>query len=175
MSEADHFGWLIGARSDSQSLLLRLYRFGHGVSNLEDHETARRLYAHLVGAAFSLWRAAFLSDSTRQWREILRGNRGALKFLEKVLRDNAINYPQDRDTRDWMGGYYLNSARFRLVRVRQRLAEIVPESRDSERFKSLDELDADGTTGRKATECWYILHGATTEAVDQLERLVSRA
>jgi hypothetical protein len=51
------------------------------------------------------------------------------------------------------GGYYLNSARFRLVRVRQRLVELVPESRDSPKFKSLDELDANGTTDQKATEC----------------------
>jgi hypothetical protein len=31
----------------------------------------RRAYALLVGAAFSLWRAAFLSDSERRWETIL--------------------------------------------------------------------------------------------------------
>jgi hypothetical protein len=48
MSEEGHFGWLIEARRDSQLLLLRLYSFGYGVTNLEEHETAHRLYAHAV-------------------------------------------------------------------------------------------------------------------------------
>ena len=42
----------------------------------------------------------------------------AKDFLGLLLRDNAINYPQDRQTRAWTGGYYLNNANLRLVIVK---------------------------------------------------------
>lgn len=173
MNEVDHFKWLVDARRDNQALLLRLYRFGQSVPDLKDDKIGRQLYAYLVGAGFSLWRAAFLSDSTREWADILQGDHSAVKLLEKVLRDNAINYPQDRDTRDWMGGYYLNSARLRLVRARQRLRDLVPRSSDLPRLRLLDQLDADGIEGRNATECWQILHDAAVETIDELEKALA--
>ena len=41
------------------------------------------------------------------------------EFLGTVIRDNAINFPQDRDTREWTVGYYLNNANLRLQKLAQ--------------------------------------------------------
>ena len=49
----------------------------------------------------------------------------AERFLEIVVRDNAINYPQDRETREWTVGYYLNNARFRVVQMETKLVQLV--------------------------------------------------
>jgi hypothetical protein len=43
----------------------------------------------------------------------------AKKFLGTLLADNAIAFSQDRESGDWTGGYYLNSACYRLQRVRK--------------------------------------------------------
>jgi hypothetical protein len=63
VAESDNFDWLVPARGSNQQLLLRLYRFA------KEHEdalcrdaTGRSVFGFLVGASFSLWRAAFLSS-----------------------------------------------------------------------------------------------------------------
>jgi len=44
----------------------------------------------------------------------LRTRQNIFRFL---IEDNAINYPQDRTTRAYSAGYYLNNAKFRLREV----------------------------------------------------------
>jgi hypothetical protein len=155
MSEFDsdeHYAWLVGARYKSQDLLRRLYAFwkgqGYGKDLLtRDHER-EAVYTLFLGAAFSLWRAAFLSDTTRGWKEILEDSGG---LLVKLLRDNAIGYPQDRDTKEWMGGYYLNNAMFRLVEVRGYLK--LPESIDA--LREFDKIAKYGIEDKKSTESTF--------------------
>lgn len=81
---------------------------------------ANNKYEILVAVAFSLWRAVFLADGIRDWEAILAN---AETFLEKLIRDNIINYSDDWNSRHWSFLYYLNNARFRL----RELAEIWPE------------------------------------------------
>jgi len=38
----------------------------------------------------------------------------SLRFLEIIVRDNAIGYPQERPNSAWTAGYYVNNAYFRL-------------------------------------------------------------
>jgi hypothetical protein len=65
----------------------------------------------LVGAAFSLWRAVFLAEK--------EGSLGAslvhsIKFLEKIVRTNAIAFPQEMEANEWTFNYYLNNCHYRL-------------------------------------------------------------
>lgn len=133
---------------------------------LQRHEIGRRLFGYLVGSAFSLWRAATLSDTTRSWDAILDD---AQKLLHRLIHDNAVAYPQDRDTKEWMGGYYLNNARFRLLRARVLLGELYPTF-SSPALTRLEELDRSGTTGRRPSDCWEIFHESMVDMLGMLEK-----
>lgn len=65
----------------------------------------------MVAACFSLWRAAFLADKTGSRYAAIND---AKTFLGKMLTDNAINYPQDRNAREWTFNYYMKNARHAL-------------------------------------------------------------
>ena len=39
------------------------------------------------------------------------------EFLKLLIMDNAINYAQDKKTKSWMAGYYVNNAFFRIEEV----------------------------------------------------------
>jgi hypothetical protein len=87
--------------------------------NFPTRGVAERMVFHLLlGAAFSLWRAAFLVEGEREHTLI---SQHGTDFLDTLLWDNAINFPQDRRTHAFSGGYYLNNAAIRLVRVRDHL------------------------------------------------------
>ena len=92
--------------------------------------------------------------------EVERSNatitRDANKLLHRLVHDNAVAYPQDVETREWMGGYYVNNSKWRLREVctilkrtktfRRRVA-IIKRSVDRVRVEKLslkrswDELD----------------------------------
>jgi hypothetical protein len=48
-----------------------------------------------------LWRAAFLADKTGKRAVVF--NHGRI-FFEKIIKDNAISYPQDKTSREWTFG-----------------------------------------------------------------------
>jgi hypothetical protein len=66
-SETNNFTWLIKARTSNQEALLRLYRLN---ITHKSNAVSQQIYTLRVGAAFSLWRAAFLSDATRKSHNI---------------------------------------------------------------------------------------------------------
>jgi hypothetical protein len=68
----------------------------------------------LVAIAFSLWRAAFLSDARGQIDSKVQHAEG---FLRKLLTDNMISFAQDREWREWSVNYYIDDARYRLVEL----------------------------------------------------------
>src|SRR6266516_7444967 len=90
--------------------MLRLWKFGDGRLKTLGHPDST-VFHLLLGAVFSLWRAAFLIQGRRTTADM---NEHALKFLQFLTWDNAINYTQDRATHAWTVGYYLNNAHFRL-------------------------------------------------------------
>jgi hypothetical protein len=158
-SQTKHYEWLVERRAKNQDLLRRLCIFGEEkkTTALWRNENSQRLFVYLVGSAFSLWRAAFLSNTKRSWDMILDD---AQKLLHRVIGDNAVAYPQDKETKEWMGGYYLNNARFRLVQAHELLALLVPDISESEALTKLIELDKSGTTTRDPTKSWDVLHEA---------------
>jgi len=78
-------------------------------------ESLHGQYSVLIGMGFSLWRAAFLADISDDASE--DALKDAAQLANKLLTDNTISFQQDRATRSWMFGYYLNSARDRMRRL----------------------------------------------------------
>ncbi len=170
-SSTDNFGWLIQARKVNQDVLLRLYR--HLESQDTDCNTAPdiidALIGLLTGAAFSLWRAAFLSNTKRSRKAIHIAARDVLKT---ILEDNAITYPGDKRTQEWMGGYYLNGARFRLVQTWQKLVSHNPQLEPSEAVQQFLDLDQKGTPEGDLMGAWDTCHAALGDMLGNLEDII---
>src|SRR5205807_9071615 len=95
-----------------------------------------------AGSAYSLWQAVFLAKRHRSTAEIVHH---AAVFLEALVRDNTITNSADRELLEWSAGYYLNNARYRLVRVRERLMQVRPdEVKASPAFKAFEQLEDTG-------------------------------
>ena len=121
------YEWLIEARAKIQLSLLELHKLHEMAKHLEEEPDKQQLglgLGRLVGAAFSLWRAAPLvwGYKKRNNQEEI-GARGLV--LNYLLRDNAINFPQDRASQDWMGGFYLNNAKDRLRSLSEENEEVL--------------------------------------------------
>jgi hypothetical protein len=101
--------WLVDSRSNVQNLLLVLWH----IAKEEPLSTASLQLQHqlLVATCFALWRAVFLAHGERTTETITTH---ATKFLETLVRDNMIGYTQDRESKAWTFGYYVNDAFFRL-------------------------------------------------------------
>ena len=102
--------WLVERRSQIQKFLLELYEFDQELAP-EEREAYHPVFGLLAGAGFSLWRAVFLSVKQRTMRETIND---AGRLLKILIETNAIGFPQDRETEQWMVGYYDNNAIFRL-------------------------------------------------------------
>ena len=132
-SQRTDLEWLVDSRNEVQSLLLSLHR-----KLLElDHRSGMQgsLILILVGCAFSLWRAVFLTEAQRPKKAMYQH---AEAFLRELIADNAINYVRDKRTRSWSAGYYLNNAFFRLA----------------EAYKMMDTIDPIDSAGREMVEQW---------------------
>ena len=111
---------LVRRRARIQEMLLTLWRFGDGQIHALAHPEST-LFHLALGAAFSLWRAAFLIQDKRTKTTM---NKHAMMFLSALCWDNAISYGSDRTARAWTVGYYLNNAHLRL----QAAAKHLPSS-----------------------------------------------
>jgi hypothetical protein len=120
-----------------------------GRALLEQDPNKRGLFGLLLGTAFSLWRAAFLSHGAVTWPENLKQ---ASEFLDSLIGDNAIAYVQDRQTGRWTSGYYLNNARYRLKEAYARVP--VSQTAPQQAFRKLDE---EGLDLRPRDQSWDTL------------------
>ena len=93
--------WLVEARNRIQSLMLRL------LQQWEQLPSFRR--QTVLGAAFSLWRAVFLLaiDAEQPLDPV---DAAARKFLNRVVRTNAVTFSDDMRTRSWSSVYYVENA-----------------------------------------------------------------
>ncbi len=102
--------WLVAARKDCQSLLLRLLK------QWETLPTFRRDEA--LGAAFSLWRAVFLLiREPAQEQAVQSVDSHAKKLLEKLIRTNTISFGDDLGSRRWSSNYYVENAVSRIKKL----------------------------------------------------------
>lgn len=119
---APHLEWLIQSRMRNQNACLSLF---NTFEKYPDQAQSPEFRAHsqtLVAVGFSLWRAAFLADKTGRREEVFADARA---FLAQLLTNNAINYPQDRSSREWTFNYYMTAANDSLLRLSEKWSDIV--------------------------------------------------
>lgn len=109
ISKSD-LNWLVHMRGKIQELTLEIYNFEVALDD-EERERLWPVLGYLIGIAFSLWRAVFLSLPERKPSEVYKHGRDILSIL---LETNAVGFPQDKATLQWMAGYYNNNAILRL-------------------------------------------------------------
>ena len=125
-SNIEHLAWLTKNRSKNQRDSLTLFKL---IKSYPDMSGNHASIAHLmIGTTFSLWRAVFLSDFRGSEhrdgpKEI---STSAEMFLETIIRDNAIGFPQDKNSREWTFGYYVGSAEYRLRQIHELDRAILP-------------------------------------------------
>jgi hypothetical protein len=127
---------LISSRLRSQQLALRLYDVYS--KQLAKNGVTEYWYAYglLAGAIFSLWRGVFLTAVERTRANM---EKHANELLIAVIENNSVPFQKERDTQQWMGGYYLNNVRYRLYAIR----------RDDRAWNFLKENDRDNECGRR--------------------------
>jgi hypothetical protein len=122
--DLEHMQWQVTWRSKNQECCLSLFKLlrAHEDIWLEgDYFFAAQ---DMISAAFSLWRAVFLSDKEAKRSLVFKHSKD---FLESVILDNAISYMQDKKNNEWTFNYYVTNARYRLVDMHERHSTIVPE------------------------------------------------
>jgi len=124
--------WAILQRSNIQRTLLVLYDLARR-SSLEGGWPIKEAnsifiepyaFDHFIAAAFSLWRAVFLTDTDRSW-SITRKHQE--EFLEKLLTTNAIAFADDYKLRAWTVRFYLEAAKARLVIANGFIGHYLPD------------------------------------------------
>lgn len=174
MTRLEDYDWLVANRSRIQEVMLDLHKLlrRRYVPALKSREPERSIAALMVGTAFSLWRAVFLSDADRTWAHILKR---AECFLARVVHDNTINYSQDRESRDWSVGYYLNNAILRAVQYQQKLPRIATEKRlaSIRAFSTLERIHKRGIAGRVPQKVWEAAYDSLSAALNLLKERLS--
>jgi hypothetical protein len=159
--------WVVERRSAIQRNICDLYVYlDYAVKTSKVSEQERNACFLLIGVAFSLWRAVFLVDTSREWPRVLKE---AKDFLEKVVRDNAINYQQDRETRAWSVGYYFNNAKYRLYDFQEKLG---PSFKIASLAK-FEELHRTGADLRDPKRTWDVLYSGLCESCNEFARRAS--
>ena len=114
-SDVEHLRWAVDQRAEIQRTLLALYEYVRKTTSAAGYADPKAyLLDNLIGAAFSLWRAAFLVETFRTDENILRSQE---TFLAKVISDNSIQFGDDKINRAWTVGYYLDNAKLRIERA----------------------------------------------------------
>jgi hypothetical protein len=118
LSKLNDLDWLVEARNKIQALMLDIYKIELPI------EGQKGQLHLLIGAAFSLWRAVFLVDTSNRKRESNELHKDAKDFLRKVIETNSILFGDDIKFRNWSSGYYVNNARYRLGEVFDERVEV---------------------------------------------------
>ena len=153
-----HLAWLIESRMRNQNACLRLFHLFEKHPGPAKHKLLRAHSQSLVAVGFSLWRAAFLADKTGQQEAVFSDARA---FLAQLLTNNAINYPQDRASREWTFNYYMTNANDALLRLSKKWSGITPVLSKYEKVRK-------GTTN--ARRRWNRHQNAFETALDLYEK-----
>jgi hypothetical protein len=143
--DVDHLKWAIDRRAEILHTLLALYKIATA-KNPMHHPI---LLDHLIAGAFSLWRAVFLAETNRDWASRTKGQ---ADFLKKVVGDNSISYADDKSTRAWTVGHYLENAKVRLIAA----YPLSSANRDGRKIR--DSLWAQGTFTHTTRLEWEAVH-----------------
>jgi hypothetical protein len=122
-SKLEHLEWAIQSRAKNQRCALRLLVLFKEHENKWKSKKWSRAAQNLIAVSFSLWRAAFLADKTSKRADVFEHGRD---FLERIIEDNAISYPQDKSSREWTFNYYTRNAKSALQELSKYWPENVP-------------------------------------------------
>jgi hypothetical protein len=168
--------WSIKSRTRLQLLMLRIHLFLQDNPEVRKSKLKRSIVALMVGAAFGLWRAAFLiPGADRGWQNVLKH---AEAFLVEVVDTQTISYAFDQRMRDWTSGYYVNDARFRIADARDKLARILGKKYVARLKAFRDFKVVERTGGVDETDLvamWNTLFVALEAAFVELEKAHGRA
>ncbi len=165
-SSSEQLSWLVDRRAKIQADLLAILRFiENNRTYLDANLPALSATLIIIGAAFSLWRDVFLGDASLSTDAVARS---AEKFLQTLIADNAIGYPQDRQMRDWSFGYYVNNAALRVGELTHRSVMFA----DMLREHSLTNMGWQILGARPANEVWDTSFSALHLAVENAETII---
>src|SRR5688572_18067336 len=162
--------FLVNARFRNQQVLSKLWLFASDQALKEP--SVWNIYAFLVGAGFALWRAAFLLDLERTAEQIMTGTR---ELLRALVEDNAVGYQQERTTREFMCGFHINNALFRIRHAYRDVIALGGEYArglaESSRYQELRRsLPSVPEGGASLKQYWRMAHDSIEELLEQLER-----
>lgn len=162
------YKWQVESRASILRLMLELVTVAEGHPEFRKPEDSNRAtYALFVGAVFSLWRGAFLVDAVRESDSIVDS---AQEMMKKVLSDNSISFQDDRRMRSWMGGYYLNNAKYRIARIVEKLG-LSPGSHPAlQAFEEFRRTTFDSV--KESQLCWTIYYAALEQAFSLFKEAV---
>jgi hypothetical protein len=124
--------WRVDASHDSQLVMLQLEHLEIRYSDILSDRQIMAMFLALNGASFSLWRAPFLI--TPGFRTFKEACLDARRLRLRILETNSVNFMVDQSTRDWMSGYYLKNAKYRLDEVLEGLRGYWNEAKWSPTF-----------------------------------------
>lgn len=166
MNDKRNLEWLVDRRCKIQQFLLKLHHFGvaqHSPST----DIRGAIFELSVGAGFGLWRAVFLIDPERTRPTVPEK---AKQFLQVLIADNTIGYPQETRTREWTAGYYLNDAYFRLRLCGDMLSRHSQNPKEERFYMKAVDVYFQDLISRLAVEA--SLEDSWDAAFDVLQRLV---
>ena len=116
----EHLQWLVRNRSRNQAATFELYGLIRTFGDRLTYDLSLQTVAQeIAAAAFSLWRAVFLSELSGDAQTRMLH---VETFLRKLIADNTVVYQTDKDSREWTYRYYVDNARYRLIDIGARLS-----------------------------------------------------
>jgi hypothetical protein len=115
--------------------------------------------AWFVDASFSLWRSAFLTDTSRDRTIVYEHTK---EFVKKLLEHNAITFADDHRMRSLSVGYYNANVRYRL----QRFFVNCPEVLEMPSCKDVAALDGKDLAREDQSMLWGLYHEALKDCFE---------
>lgn len=129
-TKTKHLEWAIKSRNRNQQCALRLLTLFYDYELYWKTQKGARFAQESLSVVFSLWRAAFLADKKSKRTEVFSD---ATQFLEGMIEDNAVNYLQDKNCKEWTFNYYTRNARAALETMHKSWPEKLPAYVDANR------------------------------------------
>jgi hypothetical protein len=157
--------WLVPARSKIQSAILQLLKLlRNNRAKLEENKYLQTVGALLAEVGFSLWRSVFLVPEEPTKTDLLDS---VDKFLETVIRDNAITYRDDKNI--WSFRYYIDNARNSLLEA----IRVMPPAYKRGLGPIRDRLEGERFFwGASHQQRWEILAVGFEKAISTFESLI---
>jgi hypothetical protein len=127
------------------------------------------LLDHCIAAAFSLWRAVFLTEIVRNYETTEKAQE---EFLASVISTNAITFGDDRRNSAWTVSFYLENAKHRLLGAHSIIAHHRPDVASKEILPLLRlKGENDIAHTRYEWECIHCAFRITVRVIDPSSEL----